>query len=69
MKEADEIIECHNNFLKIFESKFTEKFAQQISCNSELDSQLETELIELKNQNDANNAIIQNNTKIKFNVH
>lgn len=57
MKEADEIIECHNNFLKIFESKFTEKVAQQISCNSELVSQLETELVELKNENDANIAM------------
>lgn len=57
VKEVDEVIECHTNFIKVFESKFTEKVTQQMNCNSELVNQLETELVELKNENDANAAL------------
>lgn len=59
LKEIDEDIECHNNFLKIFESKFTEKVTQQMDSNSQLLTQLETELVELKNENEANAALYE----------
>ncbi|OHT06883.1 hypothetical protein TRFO_24984 [Tritrichomonas foetus] len=56
-KEVDEVIECHNNFIKTFEAKFIEVVTTQMNINSDLINQLEKELVELRNENEANFAL------------
>lgn len=57
--EIDELIEIHNNFLNIFEGKFADVISSQMAQNSQLISQLETELVELRNETEANQALAE----------
>ena len=57
--EVDDLMDSHENFIKTFSGKFNEKLSKFMEENNKTIDYLEKELVELKNENEANAALME----------